>query len=76
MKRTIYIPYFSDGDPVNSPETALNQTCFVARDEKPDLPYIEIEMKVVYHEPRYISARSLFAEKIGAGIIIPKSFTE
>ena len=76
MKRTIYIPYYTMSDPVDNPESALNQKCFVVRDEKPDTPYIEVEMKVVYIESRFSHNRTPFAEKIGAAIIIPKSFTK
>ena len=75
MKRTIYIPYYNFPDKVHDPESALNQTCLVVYDKKLNVPYIEVEMKVIYNEPNFLHKRTPFAEKLGASIIIPGKFT-
>ena len=76
MKRTIYLTYYQDDKNENTPEKALNRSILCTHDEVPDLPYIEVEMKMVYHQPKFSHQRTKFSEKIGASIIIPKHFNK
>ena len=75
MKRTVYITYYHDMDP-RSPEAAFNQEFLPVHAEKPSVPYIEVEMTVKSIEKNFEHARSAFADKIGANIIIPEGFTK
>ncbi len=76
MKRTIYLTYCKTFSNESTPEKALNAKILCTKDKVPDCPYIEVEMKVVYHQPRYSHDRTKFSEKIGATIIIPKHFNK
>lgn len=74
MKRTAYIAICPDAG--ETAENQFNKQFPNLRPDIPSLPYIEVELKVIYHEPKFISQRSKFADKLGASIIIPKGFTQ
>ena len=76
MKRTIYLTYYRDDEDKGTPEKVFNSKLLFLYDQPPDCPYIEVEMKVVYHQPKYLHQRTKFSDKIGASIIIPKEFNK
>ena len=76
MNRTIYLTYYPGDKDEGTPEKVLNKTVLCTKNEVPDCPYIEVEMKVVYHQPKFSNQRTKFSEKIGASIIIPKHFNK
>lgn len=76
MKRTIYLIYHPNDPGERTQERTFNDSLLFTYDKKPDCPYLEVEMKVVYNQPKYAHQRSKFADKIESTIIIPKDFSK
>ncbi len=74
MKRTkkAYLTYDSEH---MTAQHALNQESMILWHDKPKVPYLEVEIKVVYNEKAFSHQRSSFLDKLGTSIIIPNKFT-
>ena len=77
MKRKLkgYIPYYPTFESISTAQKALDENCLMVWEEKPNTPYLEVEVKVIYHERYYSHNRTSFADKIESqSIIVPKKF--